>query len=209
VPFTAIAIVAVAFALKLPEAPDADFWAKFKRVDFFGALTLVSSTFFLLFGLDRGGNILWTDKLTIGSLVSFLVLFILFCVVEMWLASEPFAPRRIIVNRSLLSSYLVNFFGMGSSTIVMFYIALYFQAVLAMPAMRAGIWLLPAIGAAVCGSLAGGLIIQGTGKFYWLTVAGYCTLLLGTTTMTLNTGIVAQSLAGIVAGMYTPRIRAK
>jgi hypothetical protein len=170
-------------------------------VDFFGALTLVSSTFFLLFGLDRGGNISWSDNFTIGSLVAFAVFFVLFCAVEMTLASEPFAPKRIIVNRALFSSYLVNFFGMASVMAVLFQVSLYFQAVQAKTAMQAGLWLLPSIAAGVCGSLAGGLTIQATGKFYWLTVAGYSGLFVGTVVATLNTGVLAHSLAGIVAGM--------
>src|ERR1700734_4213113 len=91
VPATIIAISAVTFVLELPRPSDSDLWAKFKRVDFVGALVLVSLTFFLLFGLDRGGNISWTDKFTVSSLVAFAVLFILFCTVEMLLASEPFA----------------------------------------------------------------------------------------------------------------------
>ncbi|KIM86978.1 hypothetical protein PILCRDRAFT_815427 [Piloderma croceum F 1598] len=201
VPATIIAISAVTFVLELPRPSDSDLWAKFKRVDFVGALVLVSLTFFLLFGLDRGGNISWTDKFTVSSLVAFAVLFILFCTVEMLLASEPFAPRRIIVNRSLFASYLVNFFGTGSSLAVLFYISLYFQAVQSMTAMQAGLWLLPSIGAGVCGSLGGGLTMQATGKFYWLTVIGYCSLLVGTIVVTLNTGILMHSLAGIVVGL--------
>ena len=200
VPVTIIAIVAVTFALELPKSSDSDLWAKFKRVDFFGALTLVSSIFFLLFGLNRGGNISWHDELTVGSLIAFVVFFILFCTVEMFLASEPFAPKRIIVNRTLISSYLVNFFGLGSSMAVLFYISLYFQAVQAKTAMQAGLWLLPSIFAGVCGSLIGGLVMQATGKFYWITVAGYCTLFAGTIVVTLNTGVVGHSLAGIITG---------
>lgn len=121
---------------------------------------------------------------------------------ELLLASEPFAPKRIIVNRTLFSSYLVNFFGAGSSLTVLFYISLYFQAVLAKTPVQVGLWLLPSIVASVCGSFAGGLTLQVTGKFYWLTVAGYCGLFIGTTVVTLNTGIVAHSLPGIVVGMY-------
>jgi hypothetical protein len=128
-------------------------------------------------------------------------MFIMFCAVETLLASEPFAPKRIIVNRSLFSSYLVNFFGMGSGMAAMFYISLYFQAVLAKTAMEAGLLLVPSIIAGVFGSLGGGLIMQATGKFYWLTVAGYCSLLVGNIVLTLNTGIVVQSLAGVIAGM--------
>lgn len=200
VPATILAIIFVSVALKLPKPSDSDLWAKLKRIDFLGALTLVSSIFFLLFGLDRGGNVSWSDKATIGSLIAFAVLFILFCVVEMVLASEPFAPKRIIVNRTLISTYLVNFFGMGSSMTMIFHISLYFQAVQAKSAIQAGLWLLPSILGGVVGSLSGGLLIQATGKFYWITVVGYCSLFVGTTVISLTSGVLVHSLAGITVG---------
>lgn len=200
VPLTVIAILAVTFALKLPKSPTGDLWPKLKRVDFLGALTLVSSIFFLLFGLDRGGNISWSDRVTIISLVAFAILFIFFCAIEMVLAKEPFAPKRIIVNRTLISSYLTNFFGLASAMTMVFHISLYFQAVQAKTAVQAGLWLLPSILGAVAGSLAGGLTMQATGKFYWLTVAGYCSLFIGTLINVLSTGVVGHTMAGIIAG---------
>lgn len=196
-----IAIVAVTLSLNLPRSLDLNIWAGFKRVDFSGALALVFSIFFLLYGLDRGGNVSWFDRLTVGSLVAFTVFFALLCAIEMFLAKEPFAPKRIILNRALIASFLVNFFGMGSAMTMLFHISLYFQAVQAKTAVQAGLNLLPSIGAGVIGSLAGGLIIQATGEFYWLTVAGYCSLFAGTIIIALSTGILVASFVGIAVGV--------
>lgn len=134
------------------------------------------------------------------SLVTSSVLFILLCTIEMYLAKEPFAPKRIVVNRTLIAPYLVNFFGMGSAVTMIFHISLYFQAVQAKTAVEAGLLLLPSIGAGVVGSLAGGLIMQATGKFYWLTVAGYFSLFAGTNIIILTTGVVVHSFTGIAIG---------
>lgn len=196
-----MAILAAIFVLKLPKTCTGDLWPKLKRVDFLGAFALVSSTFLLLFGLDRGGNISWSDKVTLITLVAFFILFVFFCVIEMGIAKEPFAPRRIIVNGTLISSYLTNFFGLASNMTMLFHISLYFQAVQAKTAVEAGLWLLPSIVGAMAGSLVGGLTMQATGKFYWITVAGNCAIFIGALVTVLFTGIVGRSMVGLVIGV--------
>ncbi|KAF4581723.1 hypothetical protein EYR40_002739 [Pleurotus pulmonarius] len=200
VPMTLLAIASVSLALDLPKAEFSDFHAKLKRVDFPGAVTLVLAVFFLLFGLDRGGNIAWDDKLTIASLSAFGALCLLFWTIEMEIAKEPFAPRRIIVNRSLIASYLVNFFGMASGLSLLFHISLWLQAVQGKSASAAGVWLLWSIGGSVTGSLGGGLIMQATGKYYYLTLGAYVALFGGGLMITLLTGLVTTSFAGLAIG---------
>ncbi|KZP10949.1 MFS general substrate transporter [Athelia psychrophila] len=200
VPAMVVAIVTVAFALHLPTPAAADFWSRFRRVDFLGAITLVASIFFLLLGLNNAGNVAWSDKKTVLSLVAFVALFLLFCVVEMTVASEPFAPKRIVVNRSLIASYMVNFFGVASAMTMIFHIALYYQAALGMTAVQVGLWLLPSIFAGVAGSLGGGLIMQASGKYYWLTISGYCSLLVGSVIVVFAAGVISHSMVWIVVG---------
>lgn len=195
-----IAIAIVALALHLPTPAEADFWSRFRRVDFLGAITLVASIFFLLVGLNNAGNVAWSDQKTVLSLVAFAAIFLVFCVVEMTVASEPFAPKRIVVNRSLIASYMVNFFGVASAMTMIFHISLYYQAARGMTAVQVGLWLLPTILAGVAGSLGGGLIMQASGKYYWLTISGYCGLLVGSVIVVLATGVVSHSMVWIVVG---------
>jgi predicted MFS family arabinose efflux permease len=202
VPATALAIISVSFALKLPNSASADFLAKLKRVDFVGAMTLVAMIFSLLLGLDLGGNSSWSDKFTILALIAFLILFGLFCVIETKLASEPIAPQRIIANRALIASYMVNLLGVASIYAMIFYTSLFLQAVLQKSPSESGLWLLPAIGSGVLGSLSGGLIIQVTGKYYWLTVGANTVSLFGTVLATLCTGVLITSPLGLSIGMY-------
>lgn len=199
---TLLAIASVSFALDLPKVEFSDFHTKLKRVDFPGAITLVLAVFFLLFGLDRGGNIAWVDKLTIASLSAFGALCLLFWTIEMEIAKEPFAPRRIIVNRSLIASYLVNFFVMASGLSLLFHISLWLQAVQGKSASAAGVWLLWSIGGSVTGSLSGGLIMQATGKYYYLTLGAYVALFGGGLLITLVTGLITTSFAGLAIGMH-------
>ncbi|KAF9473933.1 member of the major facilitator superfamily, partial [Pholiota conissans] len=200
VPITIVAIIAVSYSLELPKAESGDFKAKMKRIDFGGAISLVLTVFFLLFALDRGGNISWNDHYTISSLVAFGVCFIIFAFVEMELASEPFAPKRIIVNRSLIASYLVNFFGIAAAFTQLFHLSLYFQAVMGQSASKASLWLIIGVIGGLTGSLMGGLIMQATGKYYVLTLLGYVALFIGTVTVTLTSGITVTSAIGIAIG---------
>ncbi|KAF8960437.1 member of the major facilitator superfamily [Flammula alnicola] len=201
VPITIVAIIAVSLALHLPKIESGDFTAKLKRVDFGGAISLVLTIFFLLFALDRGGDISWNDHYTISSLVAFGIFFLAFAFIEMEFASEPFAPKRIIVNRSLIASYLVNFFGIASAFTMLFHVSLYFQAVRGDSASKTGVWLIISVVGSLVGSLCGGLIMQASGKFYALTVIGYAALLVGTTMVTLTSGVLVVSSAGIAIGL--------
>ena len=176
--------------------------AKFKRVDWAGAITLILTVFLLLFALDRGGNVSWNDRLTIYSLAAFPICFICFAFIEMKFASEPFAPQRIIVNRALIASYLANFFGMVSGFALVFYLPLYLQAVLGQTASQAGLWLLISVFGALLGALGSGLIMQATGKYYWLSIISYIALFLGTFVVNMSTGIIVSSAIGIAAGEY-------
>ncbi|KAK7445738.1 hypothetical protein VKT23_014733 [Stygiomarasmius scandens] len=200
-PAIILAILSVSLALHLPPTDSSDFKTKIKRVDFVGAATLVCCVFLFLFGLERGGNVSWSDKATIGTLVGSAALFVLFGFIEMEWASEPFAPKRIIVNKSLIASYLVNFFGVASALSMLFHVSLYFQAVGGMSPSRAGLHLVPSVIGGVTGSLVGGLVIQATGKYYWLTVLGYFLLVVGSTTITLFAGVITHAIPAIVVGL--------
>lgn len=195
-----LAIISVSLALKLPKADNQDFLAKLKRVDFGGALTLVATIFCLLLALDRGGNVAWQDQVTIGFLVAFAVLFVVFCLIELKIAAEPFAPKRIIVNSALIASYMANFFAAGLNVIQAFIITLYFQAVQGRTAGEAGVVLIPAILAAVAGSLIGGVFMQATGKYYVLTIVVFAMMVVGFVMVPIFSGFVIYSFAGITAG---------
>ncbi|KAL0958454.1 hypothetical protein HGRIS_000596 [Hohenbuehelia grisea] len=200
-PIAMLAILAVSFALKLPEAQASNFTARLRRVDFPGAFSLVLCVFFLLFGLDHGGNVSWSDRWTVGTLAGFVIFGIIFAAIELEYAREPFAPKRIIVNRSLIASYLVNFFGLASGLSMLFHVSLYLQAVKRKSASEAGLWLLWSIVGSLSGSLGGGLIMQATGKFYYVTLAAYLALLFGSGLILLMTGIITHSLVAVAIGL--------
>ncbi|KAJ3780548.1 member of the major facilitator superfamily [Lentinula aff. detonsa] len=200
-PAVLLAVISVSVALRLPAIENTDFKAKIKRVDFAGAASLVTCIFFLLFGLDNGGNVTWTDKTTLGSLIASVIMFILFGSIEMELAKEPFAPKRIVLNKSLIASYFVNFFSVASNLSMLFHVSLYLQAVKGFSPSRVGFWLVPGIIGGVTGSLGSGLIMKATGKYYWLTVLEYILLVAGSFTIVLSAGIAMNSVIVISFGL--------
>ncbi|KZF26225.1 MFS general substrate transporter [Xylona heveae TC161] len=200
-PLTLLAFIAVYFALQLPKRDDSHWKDKLRRVDFLGAFILVAAVFTLLLGLDRGSNVAWSATITIASLSISFPLFIIFVIVEMKVASEPFAPGHIIFERSLFASYLCNFFSFSGWLAALFYIPLYFQAVDGVSATQAGLRLLPSILCGVSGSLFAGYLMQHTGTYYWLTVAAYTFLAVGMVPVILFSGLVMNATVGIIIGM--------
>ncbi|KAI5206361.1 MFS general substrate transporter [Aureobasidium subglaciale] len=201
VPLCVLAFVVVSLVLKLPKMEQTDWKVKLRRIDFFGAAILIGAVFTLLLALDRGSNVSWKANITIISISLSIPLFILFILVEMKVAAEPFAPGHIIFNRSLFACYLCNFFSFSGWLAALFYIPLYFQAVDGLTATQAGVRLIPGIIAGVSGSLFGGFYMQRTGKFYYLTVIAYTCLVVGMTFVFLFSGFVVNSTLGMIIGM--------
>ncbi|OCL15237.1 MFS general substrate transporter [Glonium stellatum] len=200
-PLCLAAFIAVAAVLKLPKQAHSHWKDKLLKVDFLGAFILVCAVFGLLLGLDRGSNVAWSNRVTIVALATSCPLFILFVLVEMYIASNPFAPGHIIFDQSLFACYLCNFFSFGGWLAAIFFIPLYFQVVDGCSASQAGIRLLPGIVAGVSGSLFGGIYMQKTGKYYWITVIAYTNLVVGMIVISLFSGFIVNSLWGMIAGM--------
>ncbi|KAI0739360.1 MFS general substrate transporter [Daedaleopsis nitida] len=202
VPLASLAFLSVGLGLTLPHPSTGDLRTKLARVDFLGAATLVLSIFLLLLGLDRGGNISWSDNFTVAALALAIVFFAVFVAVELRWAREPFAPRHIVGDRSLLASYLANLFSNAAAVTLIFHVSLYLQAVQGANAAEVGLVLLPTIFGGVAGSLTTGVIMQTTGKYYLLTIGAYVLMLAGDLLVSLVTGpLVKYTLAGLTVGI--------
>lgn len=201
-PLCLLAFIAVLVVLKEPEPEivkkESDWRGKLKRVDFLGALMLVFAVFALLLGMDRGSNVSWRVKECLIPLCLSVPLFALFILVEVKIATEPFAPGHVVFNKSLFAAYMCNFFSFAGYLAALFYIPLYFQAVHGDSASRAGVLLIPAILCGVSGSLFGGIVMKRTGKYYWLTVVAYLMLSIGLLGILLFSGAVMDSTIGII-----------
>lgn len=196
-PLCLVAFFAVAIILKTPVKDTTNLGEKLKRVDFLGAAVLIVTVFSLLFGLDRGSNVSWSQTITLVPLCLSLPLFAAFILVEVKVATEPFAPGRIVFERSLFACYLCNFFSFAGYLATLFYVPLYLQAVDGYSATQAGLLLIPGILSGVSGSLFAGFYMKRTGKYAWLTTICYAHLVIGVALVLLFAGLVTDSALGI------------
>lgn len=109
-PLCFVAILLVYCILKMPAKDQRNWEDKLKNVDFVGAFTLIVAVLGIIYALDRGSNLAWRDPITLTSFAIGILVFALFIFVELRIAAEPFAPGRIIFERSLFASYLCNLF---------------------------------------------------------------------------------------------------
>lgn len=191
--------MAVLLFLHLPKAPHTHLREKIARVDFLGAALLVLAVIALLSGLDAGSNRGWYDVFTVVSLSLTPCLFAAFLYVERYVASEPFAPGHIIFDRSLFACYAGNFFVVAGQTACIFFAPMFFQAVQGMSTTKSGAMLIPCMVCAVAASLGGGYIIRRTGRYYWITAAGYVVCVLSAVPLMFS--IYMWSTPGAVAGL--------
>ncbi|KAJ3567901.1 hypothetical protein NP233_g6067 [Leucocoprinus birnbaumii] len=196
------AMLVVAFYLDLPGAQDhSSFLSKIKRIDYLGSITLIASILSLLVAFDHGGNISWSDSVTLISIGTLFLSLSLFIIVENYLASEPIASMNIIFNKSFLGAYLSNFFGVSVMMTVFFYAPIYLQAVKQQSASMTSLWLVFTVLAGLSGSLGSGFIMQATGKFYAISVISYTMLIGGAACLLLSTGVFSHSAAGVAVGL--------
>lgn len=191
VPITFMGVLMIAIVLHVPEAPakftgtnlqGSSTKAKLQRVDFTGAFTLTSAVSCLLISLDLSTNSInyrFTSPITQFLLIASILLFVAFYHIENSYAVEPFFPPALLRRREILAPWLTNFFCFATSIPVIFQIPLFYQAVLGSSATVAGQRLIPMVLGGMMGGICGGIYIQKTGRYYWLTFSSYLAQLLG------------------------------
>ncbi|EPS33800.1 hypothetical protein PDE_08762 [Penicillium oxalicum 114-2] len=163
IPFLVVSCILVIFTVDIPvKTTDT---LRIKRVDFLGAITLVLTLVTLLMGLNTGGNqVPWTHPLVLVSLPLSAVFLGIFIYVEACVATEPVIPVRLLLDRTVASACLTNWFTTMAVFGLLFYLPVYFQ-VQGLSATAAGARLIPqAIGTSI-GSLGCGFIMRSTGQY--------------------------------------------
>ncbi|TGO32408.1 hypothetical protein BHYA_0320g00020 [Botrytis hyacinthi] len=178
VPFIIVSGILVACLVDIP--PKKSEKSKLSRVDFMGSFALVLTLVLLLLGLNSGGNIVpWNHPLVYVSLPLSLVSLLGFIYIELYIASEPVIPVRLLANRTVLAACLTNWFVTMVVFMIIFYVPLYYQ-VRGESTTASGMRLIPqSIGASV-GSLGSGIIMNRTGKYKSISLITLTMLVIGT-----------------------------
>ena len=123
VPLCLAASVCVGLTLHLPEREQQSDWrAKLRRLDVAGAVSLILAVSCPLVGLDWGSNVAWRTPLTLACLAGAVIFTAVFLYVELYVATEPFAPGRIVFDRNLAGAFLCNLFGFAGAFSQLFYL---------------------------------------------------------------------------------------
>lgn len=130
---------------------------KLKRLDIFGALTLVVGLATQLAALNLGGNIFpWSSPHVYGFIITSGIFLVLFAVIETRIAKEPIMPARMLKGRLAVANVVTNIFAGASSFSYIFIMPLFFQAVLLESSATAGLrMILPSSMFPIGGVLAG------------------------------------------------------
>ncbi|KAL2870322.1 major facilitator superfamily domain-containing protein [Aspergillus lucknowensis] len=173
IPFIVVSTILVAVTVKIP-AKDSQ-KGKLKRVDFLGAVTLITALILLLLGLNTGGNKLpWTHPFILTTLPLSVVVLGIFIYIEANNASEPIIPVRLLLDRTVLAACLANWFSTMNVYGLLFYMPILFQ-VQGLSATAAGVRLIPQAVGASLGSLGAGVLMRSSGRYK---VYNYITMLL-------------------------------
>ncbi|KAL8786630.1 MAG: hypothetical protein Q9213_002659 [Squamulea squamosa] len=168
VPLTVISGILVFFTVHIPvKHSDQSAW---KRIDYLGSITLISTLVLLLLGINSGGNVVpWRSPLVLVSLPLSVISLLAFIYLEANYASEPVIPVRLLMDRTVLSACLTNWFTTMCQFSILFYGPIYFQ-VKGLSTTAAGARLIPASIGVGIGSIGSGLIMRKTGRYYYLSI---------------------------------------
>ncbi|KAF7158863.1 hypothetical protein CNMCM6106_005821 [Aspergillus hiratsukae] len=137
-------------------------WQKLAKVDYAGALTLMTSVFLLLFSLASPNS-----YVTITPLIFSFVFFAIFCLIESKFTSEPIIPIDVLKARSVLATCLAALISMMARWSVLFFTPVYAMAVRQWSPASAGLILVPTnAGFGLGGLLVGWIHIRKTSSYY-------------------------------------------
>jgi EmrB/QacA subfamily drug resistance transporter len=166
-PLGVVAVALCAVVLRLLPVQRRD-----HKIDWAGALLLVSGVSSLLLALSWGGTEYpWSSATIISLFVAAAVLIAAFLVVETR-ASEPIVPLRLFKGRSFslaTGGTAVLGFAMFGSII---FVPLYLQIVKGATPTESGLLMLPMMVGIIGASVISGRVISALGRYKWFPVAG-------------------------------------
>jgi MFS family permease len=138
--------------------------SKLHSMDFVGFILFGGSITMLLFALQWGGiSYAWSSSVIIGLFVGFAVTLVLFVVWQVYLQENALIPPRLFtVNRNPALICTAAFFMNGPFQIIIYWLPVWFQAVLRVSPTRSGINYFPTVisdvfaafvGSALCSQL--------------------------------------------------------
>lgn len=157
------------------------------RFDYIGSLLVLGSSLAIIFALTYGGaRYAWSSWHIIVPLVLGLVGMAAFHSFEAspWIA-EPLLPPHLFGNRTSAISFYATFIQALLFVWVIYFLPIYFQAVLGSSSSRSGVQLLPTVTGIVPFAGIGAAFIEKVGKYRPVHLVGLALMAIGTGTFAL------------------------
>ncbi|KAL6857588.1 hypothetical protein ACO1O0_005029 [Amphichorda felina] len=174
-PIGGASMIMILLFLQVKYKKEMSFAQKLGRIDYIGNLLLIASTVSVLYAMTYGGTREpWSSWRTILPLVLGLLGLCLFVWVEtLSFIKEPVVPPRLFANRTSVTVFAVTFLNSALLYWMLFFLPVYFQAVLGSSPARSGVQLLPAIAIAVPFAIVAVLLLAKFGKYKPLHFFGF------------------------------------
>jgi MFS family permease len=182
-----ISIGAVVFLVKArkPLEAGASFKEQINQLDPIGTLIFIPGITCLILALQWGGvKYPWSNGRVVALLVVFSIAFIAWLVVQSWKKESATVPPRIFFQRSIAAGFFFALMITGSMLILVYYIAIWFQAIKGDSPLMSGISSLPSVLALVVSAIMSGFSTQKIGYY-------------------VPTMVIGPSIASIGAGLLT------
>lgn len=181
--FGGISLALLFFFLQIPPRPNQNkvpLLKQLTKLDLVGTPLFVGSIFCLLLALQWGGSkYAWSSGRIIALFVVFAVTFIAFIVVQFYMPNSAQLPLRLFKNRTVVAGTWFGFCVGAAMNILVYYTAVWLQAIKNTTAIRSGVLTIPMIASMVVGSVTAGAIAQRTGWLNPWAIGGACLMPVG------------------------------
>ncbi|KAI2882623.1 hypothetical protein CBS11852_9627 [Aspergillus niger] len=188
VPIGGAAMVTLFLFLHVKSDRTPDYLQRLKRIDWLGNTLFVLSMVSVLIALSWGGSQYpWSSFRVIVPLVLGFAGFAIFLLYE---ASpkyclNPTMPLHLFANRTSATAFGLTFLHSLSAIAVMYFLPVYFQAVLAASPSRSGVQLLPTILFMIPAAIIAGGLLSKLGRYRPSQHAGFAFMIIGFGLLTL------------------------
>ena len=180
--------MAMLFAfLHVKSRKEMTFLQKMKRIDYIGNAMIMASSVSVLYALTYGGSRYpWGSWRIVVPLVLGLVGMALFYLFEnSRFVIEPVTPPRLFKNRTSATVFVITFLNSVLLYWALFFLPVYFQAVLLSSSSRTGVDLLPVVLVAVPAAVVAVIILTKYGRYRPLHHIGFAFVTIGLGLFTL------------------------
>lgn len=162
-PFGAVTALVIIFLVHLPLPPTTqpfNLRIFLSKIDLLGTALLIPSLTTLLLALQWGGTkYLWSSWRIILLLVLFSILFVSWCVSQVYQGDAATLPLRVLKNRTMVGAAWYMFFSFTCFFLVVYYVPIWFQGVRGESAYWSGVNFLATSAASTVAVIGAGYLV--------------------------------------------------